>query len=94
MYTGSVHVLADSHRYTWRVPNVSWMGIKGRLYTTGDIADLLGVGRQRAYTLSRQRDFPEPYDEWPGGLAVWRVEDIERWARNSDHYRDRMTGRD
>lgn len=76
----------NRHRYTERVPNVTDVGIKGRLYTTGDIADLLGVGRQRAYVLSRQRDFPEPYDEWPGGLAVWRVEDIEEWRKRTPRY--------
>lgn len=60
---------------------MSVVGKRGRLYTTGDIADRLGVGRQRAYVLSRQRDFPEPYDEWDGSLAVWRVADIEAWIR-------------
>lgn len=59
------------------------MGIKGRLYTTGDIADRLGFGRQRAYVLSRRRDFPEPYEEWSNGLTVWRVEDIEEWIKTS-----------
>jgi prophage regulatory protein len=59
------------------------VGVKGRLYTSGDIADRLGVGRQRAYTLSRQRSFPEPYDEWPGGLAVWTVADVEAWIKTS-----------
>jgi len=55
------------------------VGTKGRLYTTGDIADRLGLTRQRAYALSRQKGFPDPYDDWPGGLAVWRVEDVEAW---------------
>jgi predicted DNA-binding transcriptional regulator AlpA len=55
------------------------MGVKGRLYTTGDIADRLGVTRQRAYILSRMRTFPEPFDEWPGQPAVWLVEDVEQW---------------
>ena len=59
------------------------MGIKGRLWTTGDIADRLGVGRQRAYVLTRTRGFPEPYDEWPGGLAVWEVETVEAWIAES-----------
>jgi hypothetical protein len=59
------------------------VGVKGKLYTSGDIADRLGVGRQRAYTLSRTRGFPEPFDEWPGGLAVWLVEDVERWIKTS-----------
>jgi prophage regulatory protein len=66
--------------------------MKGRLYTTGDIADRLGVGRQRAYTLSRQRTFPEPYDEWDGGLAVWRIEDIEAWIKTSKYADDPRSG--
>lgn len=61
------------------------MGVRRRLYTTGDIADRLGVGRQRAYVLSRRRDFPEPYDEWPGEFAVWRVEDVEKWIQTSSY---------
>lgn len=61
------------------------VGIKGRLYTTGDLADLLGVGRQRAYTLSRRRDFPEPYEEWPDGSMVWRVQDVDAWIAGSKY---------
>jgi predicted DNA-binding transcriptional regulator AlpA len=67
------------------------VGVKGRLYTTGDIADRLGVGRQRAYVLSRTRGFPEPYDEWEGGLAVWRIEDVEAWIRTSRYAEDPET---
>lgn len=59
------------------------VGIKGRLWTSGDIADRLGVGRQRAYVLTRSREFPEPFDEWPGGLAVWDVATVERWISTS-----------
>lgn len=59
------------------------VGTRGRLYTTGDIADRLGVGRQRAYVLSRTKDFPDPYEEWPNGLTVWLVADIEAWIKGS-----------
>jgi prophage regulatory protein len=55
------------------------VGTKGRLYTTGDIADRLGVTRQRAYALSRQKGFPDPFDEWTNGLAVWLVDDVDAW---------------
>jgi prophage regulatory protein len=51
---------------------------KGRLYGTAEIADRLGVSRQRAYIISRQRTFPESYDDLEGG-SVWRIEDVERW---------------
>jgi predicted DNA-binding transcriptional regulator AlpA len=57
--------------------------MKGRLYTTGDLADRLGVGRQRAYVLSRTKDFPEPYEEWSNGLTVWSAADIEEWIKAS-----------
>jgi predicted DNA-binding transcriptional regulator AlpA len=63
------------------------VGLKGKLYTTGDLADLLGVTRQRAYALSRRKGFPDPYDEWPGGLAVWSVPDVDAWIRTSWHKR-------
>lgn len=57
------------------------VGLKGRLYTTGDIADRLGVGRQQAYVLSRRRTFPEPWEEWSDGSAVWLAADVEEWIR-------------
>lgn len=59
------------------------VGSKGRLYTTGEIADRLGVGRQRAYVLSRLKGFPDPYETWSNGLTVWRIEDIEAWIATS-----------
>ncbi|MEV6489298.1 DNA-binding protein [Actinoplanes sp. NPDC051633] len=59
------------------------MGLKGKLYTTGDLADLLGVTRQRAYAISRRKGFPDPFDEWPGGLAVWSVDQVNEWRRTS-----------
>ncbi|GIF06355.1 helix-turn-helix transcriptional regulator [Actinoplanes siamensis] len=56
------------------------MGTRRRLYTTGDIADRLGVSRQRAYVLANRHGFPEPFDDLPGG-SVWLVEDVEAWIR-------------
>ncbi len=53
---------------------------KGKLYGTAEIADRLGVSRQRAYIISRQRTFPESYDDLEGG-SVWRIEDVEAWIR-------------
>lgn len=64
------------------------VGTKGRLYTTGEIADRLGVGRQRAHTVSRRKGFPDPYEEWPDGSAVWRVEDVEAWIKTSPYAPD------
>jgi hypothetical protein len=53
---------------------------KGRLYGTSEIADRLGVTRQRGHVITRQKGFPEPYDELIMG-SVWRVEDVEKWIR-------------
>jgi len=53
---------------------------KGRLYGTAEIADRLGVSRQRAYIISRQRNFPESYDDLEGG-SVWRIADVEAWIK-------------
>lgn len=64
------------------------MGMKGRLYTTGDMADRLGVSRQRAYHVSRRKGFPEPFDEWDNGLAVWLIEDFEAWLASSRYAAD------
>lgn len=52
-----------------------------KLYTTGDIADLLGVTRQRALQIANDRrmGFPEPYDTLPGNIQVWLITDVDRW---------------
>jgi predicted DNA-binding transcriptional regulator AlpA len=54
---------------------------KRRLYTTGDVADLLGVTRQRALQIANDRrlNFPEPFDTLPGNIQVWLIEDVDRW---------------
>lgn len=56
------------------------MGAKGKLYTTGDIADRLGITRQYALTITKDRTkhFPESFDDMANG-SVWLVEDVERW---------------
>ena len=57
------------------------MGGKRRLYTTGEIADLLGVTRQRALQIvnDRRQAFPEPYDTLPGQVAVWLRTEVDAW---------------
>lgn len=52
----------------------------GRLYGTSEIADRLGVTRQRAHTITRTKGFPDPYEELVMG-SVWLVEDVEAWIR-------------
>lgn len=46
-----------------------------------DIATHLGVSRQRADQLSRQKFFPKAAG-WLNRGKVWRTSDIERWARD------------
>jgi prophage regulatory protein len=53
---------------------------KGRLWGTSEIADRLGVTRQRAHVITRQKGFPEPYEELIMG-SVWRIADVEEWIR-------------
>jgi predicted DNA-binding transcriptional regulator AlpA len=52
-----------------------------KLYTTGDIADLLGVTRQRALQIvnDRRLNFPDPFDTLPGNIQVWLIVDVDRW---------------
>lgn len=54
---------------------------KRKLYTTGDIADRLGVTRQRALQIAndRREDFPAPFDTLPGNTQVWLITEVERW---------------
>jgi len=51
-----------------------------RLMGTAEIARALGVGRQRAYVISRQRGFPLPLDTLEMG-SVWAAEDVEAWIK-------------
>lgn len=46
-----------------------------------EIAELLGVSRQRVDELSRTRDdFPAPIETLKSG-RIWQRSDIEAWAR-------------
>lgn len=47
---------------------------------TSEIGRRLGVTRSRAHAITRDRDFPEPYQTLIMG-SVWDVEDVERWIR-------------
>lgn len=44
-----------------------------------EIAELLGVTRQRVHQLRQLADFPKPTVTLAAG-AIWLREDIERWA--------------
>ncbi len=43
-----------------------------------EIADVLGVSRQRAVQLAATKSFPRPLARLAMG-PVWRLSDVERW---------------
>jgi predicted DNA-binding transcriptional regulator AlpA len=45
---------------------------------TAEIGERLGVGRSRAHAITRDRDFPEPYQTLTMG-SVWDARDVEAW---------------
>jgi prophage regulatory protein len=45
-----------------------------------EIAEMLGISRQRADQLVRQAGFPAPDAVITAG-RIWRTEDVEAWAR-------------
>lgn len=49
------------------------------LVGVSEIADMLGVSRQRVSVLSRSEDFPEPVARLAAG-PVWRAEDLSTFA--------------
>jgi predicted DNA-binding transcriptional regulator AlpA len=50
------------------------------LVGTAEVAEMLGVSRQRVDQLTRtDEDFPEPLTT--GRYRVWRRQDIVEWAR-------------
>jgi len=58
------------------------------LMSTVEIAELLGITRQRVDKLSRTDGFPAPAAELAIG-RVWRRDDIETWARATKRLRTR-----
>lgn len=55
---------------------------KRKLYTSGDLVDLLGVTRQRVLQIvnDRRLDFPAPFDTLPGNVQVWLITDVDAWV--------------
>lgn len=50
-----------------------------KLMGTAELAKAMGVGRQRAYQISRQKGFPDPIDTLEMG-AVWDAEVVLAWV--------------
>lgn len=64
--------------------------VKDTLVGAGEIAEILGVTRQRVHSLSRTyADFPKPVAELAAG-RVWRMEEIRDWMKA---HPDRKGGR-
>jgi len=53
-----------------------------RLMGVAEVAELLGVSRQRVTQLAKTEAFPEPIAHLAAG-PVWQAEDVERWAREA-----------
>lgn len=54
-----------------------------------EIAALLGVSRQRADQLSRQKGFPEPVAVLSNGRQrIWQAEDVQAWATARERAKD------
>jgi predicted DNA-binding transcriptional regulator AlpA len=50
------------------------------LVGVAEVADMLGLSRQRVHQLAAQQDFPPPVASLSAGL-IWRRDDIRRWAK-------------
>jgi hypothetical protein len=46
-----------------------------------EIAELFDVTKQTALKYTRRPDFPKPLDRLAAG-PVWRLSDVEKWARD------------
>ncbi|MGC4805856.1 helix-turn-helix transcriptional regulator [Micromonospora sp. DT233] len=54
--------------------------VLGALMGPYEIAERLGVSRQRFQQLTRYPTFPKPYQELRG-MKVWLAEDVEEWIK-------------
>jgi hypothetical protein len=72
-------------------------GATGLLAGVGEIADILNVSRARAYIISRDFTFPEPYDvlnaDGDRPQAIWLRADVERWAADNPRPEVKPTGK-
>jgi hypothetical protein len=54
--------------------------VRRKLVRIVDIANLLGVSKQRADQLRHRADFPKPVGRWARG-KLWAGPDVRGWAR-------------
>jgi prophage regulatory protein len=53
---------------------------KIRFMGAAEIGQRLGVGRNRVYQITRDRDFPAPYQTLVMG-SIWDERDVEDWIK-------------
>lgn len=60
------------------------------LIGVAELRAILGVGKARAYTITRDRAFPAPWYEGPDGQTrLWLRPDVEAWLdRHRPGWRD------
>ena len=59
------------------------MGTMHHLVGAREIAQMLGVSRQRVSQLTQRKDWPAPDAVLASG-KVWKTEDIEAWVKARD----------
>ncbi len=71
----------QASRYDHGVP-VYVAPMARNLVGVAEIAEMLGVTRQRVHQLAKTPGFPAPLAELSAG-AIWDRADVERWARKT-----------
>lgn len=66
---GALTIVKDNAR---EAPRMDLMGAQ-------EVAELLGVSRQRVHQLAERPDFPRPVATLAAG-KIWRGEDVRAWA--------------
>jgi predicted DNA-binding transcriptional regulator AlpA len=61
-------------------------GLMHHLVGTAEIAELLGVSRQRVHQLTSRDDFPAPVAVL-ASATIWEREAVEEWARRTGRQR-------
>lgn len=54
------------------------------LLGTLDVAEVLGISRQRVVQLAKRSDFPAPVAIVNKRIRVWDRAQVEQWARDTD----------
>lgn len=63
------------------MPPDNLRSVEEELVGTAEVAELLGLTRQRVQQLTRDADFPAPIAKLSAGW-IWRRSDVEQWLRD------------